>query len=117
AESETSQTTQDVYLIFPDVQEIKDVLTYVRENNTSGMDEEYLKSITQVEYVDSFDLSGSDETKAAVAEELTERLADSGLPGVDCESRELSRESFYLLYGGIFFIGLYLGVMFLMATV
>ena len=117
AESETSQTTQDVYLIFPDVQEITEVLTYVRENNTSGMDEEYLKSITQVEYVDSFDLSGSDETKAAVAEELTERLADSGLPGVDCESRELSRESFYLLYGGIFFIGLYLGVMFLMATV
>ena len=36
-----------------------EVLTYVRENNTSGMDEEYLKSITQVEYVDSFDLSGS----------------------------------------------------------
>ena len=117
AESERSQTTQDVYLIFPDVQEITDVLTYVRENNTSGMDEEYLMSITQVEYVDSFDLSGSDETKAAVAEELTERLADSGLPGVECESRELSRESFYLLYGGIFFIGLYLGVMFLMATV
>ena len=52
-----------------------------------------------------------------MAEELTERLADSGLPGVECESRELSRESFYLLYGGIFFIGLYLGVMFLMATV
>lgn len=117
AESETSQTTQDVYLIFPDVQEITEVLTYVRENNTSGMDEEYLMSITQVEYVDSFDLSGSDETKAAVAEELTERLADSGIPGVECESRELSRESFYLLYGGIFFIGLYLGVMFLMATV
>ena len=118
AESERSQTTQDVYLIFPDVQEITDVLTYVRENHTSGMDEEYLMSITQVEYVDSFDLSGSDETKAASGGRADQSgLRIPGLPGVECESRELSRESFYLLYGGIFFIGLYLGVMFLMATV
>ena len=34
-----------------------------------------------------------------------------------CESRELSREEFYYLYGGLLFIGIYLGALFLMATV
>lgn len=33
------------------------------------------------------------------------------------ESRMLSRSSFYELYGGLFFIGIYLGSMFIMATV
>ena len=33
------------------------------------------------------------------------------------ESRLMSRDSFYTLYGGMFFIGLFLGTLFLMATV
>ena len=34
-----------------------------------------------------------------------------------CDGREVERELFYYTYGGLFFIGLYLGSMFLMATV
>ena len=39
------------------------------------------------------------------------------IPDGMMESRMLSRSSFYELYGGLFFIGIYLGSMFIMATV
>lgn len=33
------------------------------------------------------------------------------------ESRDANREQIYVLYGGLFFIGIFLGTMFLMVTV
>ena len=39
------------------------------------------------------------------------------MPGIQCESRQQSRDSFYDLYGAMFFIGIYLGVLFLIAAV
>lgn len=47
---------------------------------------------------------------------MTERLT-SEVAGTFCESRQQSRENFYGLYGSLFFIGIYLGALFLMATV
>lgn len=44
--------------------------------------------------------------------EIYEKIPDGMM-----ESRMLSRSSFYELYGGLFFIGIYLGSMFIMATV
>ena len=63
-----------------------------------------------------FDMSG---TKAD-CEDAVWALADriqAEVPGSLCENRLLSEESFFELYGSLFFIGLYLGIMFLMATV
>ena len=67
-------------------------------------------------YVRYFDMSG---TKAD-CEDAVWALADriqAEVPGSLCENRLLSEESFFELYGSLFFIGLYLGIMFLMATV
>lgn len=45
------------------------------------------------------------------SETASEKFANCSI-----ESRELSRESFYELYGGFLFIGIFLGIIFLMAT-
>lgn len=110
-----TRTVHGIYIIVRDTQEIEEVMAYVREH--SSMQEEYLEDATKIDYVAAFDMNGSDKKKADMSQQLQEEVMNEQFPGALCESRELSRESFYLLYGGILFIGLYLGIMFLMATV
>ena len=45
------------------------------------------------------------------------RRIKSEVPESYSDGREIEQESFYAVYGGLFFIGLYLGFIFLMATV
>ncbi len=110
-----TRTVHGIYIIVRDTQEIEEVMAYVREH--SSMQEEFLEDATKIDYVAAFDMNGSDKKKADMSQQLQEEVMNEQFPGALCESRELSRESFYLLYGGILFIGLYLGIMFLMATV
>lgn len=62
----------------------------------------------------AFDLDGSDEEKIAVANELQSK-ADDNFPYV--RSKQMSHAEFYELYGSLFFLGIFIGGMFMMATV
>lgn len=77
---------------------------------------EQIERIESFSYADKFNLKGDDgkqkETLEQIQNEFYEKFPD-GTMG----SRMLSRSSFYELYGGLFFIGIYLGSMFIMATV
>lgn len=70
----------------------------------------------KVSYKVCLDLDGQKEdcrkAEAAIKERLKEEVGQAY-----CDGREIERESFYAVYGGLLFIGLYLGFMFLMATV
>ena len=67
-------------------------------------------------YYTAFDVNGGREDCLRLAARLTERL--NTLPsGSRLESRDMEREEFYTLYGGLFFLGIFLGLVFLMATV
>ncbi len=63
-----------------------------------------------------FDLETDEQTQIEVKEKLFEDLAQAGLTG-SVQGREEERASFYALYGSLFFLGIFLGVLFLMATV
>lgn len=63
-----------------------------------------------------FDMTGSDEEKAVVEEKIADRITEE-LPGTYFTSRQAGTESFFGFYGCLFFIGMYLGFMFLVATV
>ena len=63
-----------------------------------------------------FDMGGSQDDCLAAVQSIADRIGQE-VPGAVCENRELSRENFFALYGSLFFIGLYLGIMFLVATV
>lgn len=77
---------------------------------------EQIERIESFSYADKFNLKGDDgkqkETLEQIQNEFYEKFPDGTM-----ESRMLSRSSFYELYGGLFFIRIYLGSMFIMATV
>ena len=64
----------------------------------------------------NFDMTGSDDEKAVVEKKIADRITEE-LPGTYFSSRQEGIENFFGLYGCLFFIGMYLGFMFLMATV
>lgn len=69
-------------------------------------------------YQKSYNLSG-DPTVFEEAERQLEESVNQALEGeayVHVGGRELNRESFYRTYGGLFFLGIFLGALFLMAT-
>ena len=97
--------------------------------------EEYRKlngSITAFDYEIGIDIAGTAEEKLAVGEAVwtvfndwnykeSEKYlsgdSDAFYGGITYETRQGAYENFYSLYGGIFFLGMFLGVMFLMVTV
>ena len=68
-----------------------------------------------------YNLYGSSEDKLAVAKALDKHFEEnsvkSDVSGFYVESRDANREQIYVFYGGLFFIGIFLGTMFLMVTV
>ena len=62
------------------------------------------------------DFHGKKEDKMAAYEEVQETLSTEDR-SVVTEIRELSREDFYSLYGTFLFLGIFFGLLFLMATV
>lgn len=67
---------------------------------------------SEISHYLGFDLEGSPEEKTAVYSELRAALPQSWV-----ESRDASRTDFYHVYGGLFFLGLFLGTLFGLGTV
>ncbi|BDZ82826.1 ABC transporter permease [Claveliimonas bilis] len=83
-------------------------------NDEVAMQLDSLKS--GLRYDIDFDMTGSDEKKAAVEDRIAERIQEE-IPDTYFTSRQAGTESFFGFYGCLFFIGMYLGFMFLVATV
>lgn len=77
---------------------------------------EQIERIESFSYADKFNLKGDDGKQKEALEQIQNEFYEK-FPDGTMESRMLSRSSFYELYGGLFFIGIYLGSMFVMATV
>lgn len=68
------------------------------------------------------DTTGTDKQKIKLGKEIRAKFVtteDADIAGKDCyvESRLENKTDFFSVYGGFFFIGIYLGVIFLMVTV
>lgn len=77
---------------------------------------EQIERIESFSYADKFNLKGDDGKQKEALEQIQNEFYEK-FPDGTMESRMLSRSSFYELYGGLFFIGIYLGSTFIMATV
>lgn len=77
---------------------------------------EQIERIESFSYADKFNLKGDDGKQKEALEQIQNEFYEK-FPDGTMESRMLSRSSFCELYGGLFFIGIYLGSMFIMATV
>lgn len=62
------------------------------------------------------DIDGTSEEKLQAGENVSKALKDQGFSGYT-DIRERNRINFLSLYGGLFFLGIFLGTLFLLATV
>ena len=113
AKADATNTVDGWYVVVKDNSIITSCLKDVYESSNiyDGLKEYYGK----IQYSYSFNLNGSLENRVKTEKRIQEQLQKDSTQ-CSVESRELSRESFYELYGGFFFIGIFLGIIFLMAT-
>ncbi len=111
---DTMQMIPSIFVFVPDLakmQQIFDIQAAAYGDNSSYQYECY-----------GFDLSCGEEEQIAIQQEIKDRitqlqLADAAFPTVDCESSAAERTGFYALYGGMFFLGILLGLVFILAAV
>lgn len=79
----------------------------------------YGENCSDIRYYYGVEADGEEETLKQAYEEINNRLGTLDLGGVtgyaDCRAQ--SRNSFYGLYGGLFFIGIFLGLLFTVAAI
>lgn len=69
-----------------------------------------------ITYYHGFDWNGTDEDAISMTNILKHRFSDE-TSGIHLESAQSSKANFFGLYGGFLFLGIFLGILFLMATV
>ena len=113
AKADATNTVDGWYVVVKDNSIITSCLKDVYES--SNIYDELKEYYGKIQYSYSFNLNGSLENRVKTEKRIQEQLQKDSTQ-CSIESRELSRESFYELYGGFFFIGIFLGIIFLMAT-
>jgi len=95
------------YIVVKDVETIEKLLFNV---------DIYGEKFENLSYYYAFDVEGEAKDEIALTYSLADKISEASLSGY-AEGAEESRESFFALYGGLFFLGLFLGFLFIMATV
>ena len=114
AKADTTSFIDGWYVVVKDSSIITSYLKDIYEN--SNIYDELKEYYGKIQYSYSFNLNGSRANRAKTEKSIQKQLQKK-FANCSIESRELSRESFYELYGGFLFIGIFLGIIFLMATV
>lgn len=96
------------FIVVRDVEEIVELNDLQRQA--------YGKNASEFRYFYGFDLDIPEEQQRAFYAELKDSLNSQDLLGI-ADSRADSRQSFHSLYGGLFFIGIFLGLLFTVATI
>lgn len=100
-----------LYVITPDYGDIAEKLRNITDSEGN--------ELFPPNHYYGFDLDASHKKQVQLYNQLYRILngPDSGFPVVDCESAQEARGDYYGLYGGLFFLGILLGIVFVTATV
>lgn len=96
------------FIVLPDGTDIDELYALQKEALSDGASE--------IQYYYGFNSDADEETQRVFYRTLLEDYVGHGYEGT-IESKADSRSEFVALYGGFFFIGIFLGVLFIMATV
>jgi putative ABC transport system permease protein len=94
-------------IVVPDLKTIEKINSTINENPNRMVD---------LSYNYAFDAEGKAEDEISLTNVIQSELKELSIDGM-VEGSEKSKESFYSLYGGLFFLGIFLGALFIMATV
>lgn len=110
------QVMPSIYLFVPDFQETISPLLGIQ--NDEGI------SVVNLHWIYNFDLSCSEDAQVQIHSKLAEQLVqlEAGYTGegyfhISLEGVAMERADFYGLYGGLFFLGILLGIVFIFAAV
>ncbi|MDF2949179.1 MAG: cell division protein FtsX [Sedimentibacter sp.] len=78
--------------------------------------QKYSVESEELSYVYGFDTNAVEQTQIDLVSSLNKEFGELGLTGYVSGAEEF-RDSFYTVYGGLFFLGIFLGLLFIMATV
>ena len=104
----SANMSNTIYIVVPDREALLEIYDAQRE-----LPGENARGIRQVY---GFDMDADEEEQNAFYNDLLDCMAQNGISAVT-EARAEAKSSFISLYGGLFFIGVFLGVLFVMATV
>ncbi|WP_294899865.1 ABC transporter permease [uncultured Eubacterium sp.] len=115
SEADSYLTVKDILYVVADEATLNQMFELQKE---AGSDPDTSSMYSQYETQIEFEYDGTKEEKLACADAVknvvaSQRKEVSGY----LESRTDNEKEFYALYGGLFFLGLFLGIMFLMVTV
>lgn len=102
-DQDTQSIMSGYYIVMADQSEID---AFVGEN----------KEYVTTAYYHAVDLQGKKADKLKALQEVQDQVK-SNEKSIQTEIRELSKDDFYSLYGAFFFLGIFFGILFLMATV
>ncbi len=113
--SDSYMAVKDIMYVVADEATLNQMFELQKE---TGSDPDSSSMYSQYETQIEFEYDGTKEEKIACADAVSNVLSSQGLDVSGyLESRTDNEKEFYALYGGLFFLGLFLGIMFLMVTV
>lgn len=107
---ELGSVTNMYYLILPEKETSEEIAEALNETEDAD------GQVMFWEYYYSFDLDAEEQEQLQVWEKLAEAVKRSGMSG-SVRSAAEARSSFYTMNGSLLFLGIFLGFLFLMATV
>lgn len=108
---DSATVTDSIYLFVERFSDLGSLYDY-QENYT----EQHGGSLPQQQYYYGFDLDCSDSEKAAIFNDLVDMMREKN-HGFQLECRVLELEEYYGMYGGLFFLGIVFGGVFILAAV
>ena len=103
---DSAMMVNSYYVVVPDEETIQKIISSDESNS----------EIKDLDYYYAFDTDSDAKSEITLTNTLNSKLQEASING-SAESVEESRESFFSLYGGLFFLGIFLGALFIMATV
>lgn len=100
-----------VHIVVNDFATMQEIRNIINSSKTDG-------EATEIEYSYNFDLAGDTKNKEKFCTDLREYINDTGIAHTSLvENRYTVRQEFFGIYGSLFFIGIFIGAMFLITTV
>lgn len=102
------------YIICSSKEQVQKML-YEIASNTKGIEPEYIDVLAALNHTVRFNMSGDANKYENVIHTMQNEYPE--LSNVEFQNRQMSENSFYELYGSLLFIGIYMGILFVVATV
>lgn len=107
----SNNLTESIQIVVKNKSILDEMNNYLNENFKEELEEE-----SALKYLYGFDINGSEDSKKSLYNDIKKLLKESNFIG-DSECVQIQREGIKGLYGGMFFLGIFLGSIFTMATI